>query len=378
MHKVTEDTEALRQLLTSVSSALQKNRVVANKLKTDTTKCLSLCEMAQRTHDTPPGLQNDNIAPLEFFIQLVSKFERDIQVLRQEIDNTEKHVNSLSYPAILTPQELSVALRRLHDSFVALAGRLQAAHAGVIAQKERHLSLRRHFLKDQTNIFETTTRTASAAKKSPCGAGNFPPMPGPTPFSSIQKMAAIAFNPSRYVTKSTNGDKAFCLVPTVERNIDLRKNQSKTENVDKVLHVGSALNQCQIQHTEHRKKAVRTLIGLNKLTFQSAIQELKILTVTLLHIFEVVKQGVDKNHQRLDTHNYSTRNNANFAMPTHHTSLYKKELCYAGTRLFNLLPEQLKKYVDKTFNKHHMEWLLEPTFYTLEEFVNRILTSYTL
>lgn len=60
--------------------------------------------MAQATHDTPPGLQNDNVAPLEFFIQLVSKFERDIQLLRQEIDNTEKHVNSLSYPAILTPQ----------------------------------------------------------------------------------------------------------------------------------------------------------------------------------------------------------------------------------------------------------------------------------
>lgn len=108
MHKVTEDAEALNKLLTSVSSALQKNRVTANKLKSDTTKCLSLCEMAQRTHDTPPGLQNDNIAPLEFFIQLVSKFERDILVLRQEIDNTEKHVNSLAYPAILTPQGIYI------------------------------------------------------------------------------------------------------------------------------------------------------------------------------------------------------------------------------------------------------------------------------
>lgn len=60
--------------------------------------------MAQRTNDTPPGLQNDNVTPLEFFIQLVSKFERDIQMLRQEIDNTEKHVNSLAYPSVLTPQ----------------------------------------------------------------------------------------------------------------------------------------------------------------------------------------------------------------------------------------------------------------------------------
>lgn len=79
--------------------------------------------------------------------------------------------------------ELSVALRRLHDSFVALAGRLQTAHAGVIAQKERHLSLRRHFLKDHTNIFETTSRVSTTRNKSQCKP-NFVAMPGPTPFSS--------------------------------------------------------------------------------------------------------------------------------------------------------------------------------------------------
>lgn len=66
--------------------------------------------MAQRTNDTPSILQNDNVAPLEFFIQLVSKFERDIQMLRQEIDNTEKHVNSLAYPSVLTPQGISYFL----------------------------------------------------------------------------------------------------------------------------------------------------------------------------------------------------------------------------------------------------------------------------
>lgn len=60
--------------------------------------------MAQRTHDTPIGLQNDNLAPLEFFIGLVSKYESDVQDLRQEIDNTEKHVKSLSQPAALSPQ----------------------------------------------------------------------------------------------------------------------------------------------------------------------------------------------------------------------------------------------------------------------------------
>jgi hypothetical protein len=60
--------------------------------------------MAQRTHETPPGLQYDNVAPIEYFTELVAGFERDMQVFRQEIENTEKHILSLSQPMALTPQ----------------------------------------------------------------------------------------------------------------------------------------------------------------------------------------------------------------------------------------------------------------------------------
>jgi nucleoporin p58/p45 len=60
--------------------------------------------MAQRTHETPPGLQYDNVAPIEYFTELVAGFERDMQVFRQEIENTEKHIQSLSQPMALTPQ----------------------------------------------------------------------------------------------------------------------------------------------------------------------------------------------------------------------------------------------------------------------------------
>ncbi|KAG8272122.1 hypothetical protein J6590_049164 [Homalodisca vitripennis] len=97
------------------------------------------------------------------------------------------------------------------------------------------------------------------------------------------------------------------------------------------------------------------------------------MTVTSLYILEVVNHPVDKNHQRLrDSHQYRTRNNTNFfAMPIQHTSLYEKKSSYAGAKLFNLLPEQLKRIrEDKTFKKHLMEWLLEHTSYTLEEFIN--------
>jgi hypothetical protein len=44
------------------------------------------------------------VAPIEYFAELVAGFERDMQIFRQEIENTEKHIQSLSQPMALTPQ----------------------------------------------------------------------------------------------------------------------------------------------------------------------------------------------------------------------------------------------------------------------------------
>lgn len=57
-------------------------------------QALQHTEMAQRTHDTPPGLQYDNTAPLQYFAELVAGFERDIKLFRQEIENAERHVHA--------------------------------------------------------------------------------------------------------------------------------------------------------------------------------------------------------------------------------------------------------------------------------------------
>lgn len=121
-----------------------------------------------------------------------------------------------------------------------------------------------------------------------------------------------------------------------------------------------------------QKKAVRTLLGLNPYdTCRGAFEELKILTVVSLYILEVVKHAIAKFQQKLgDSHQYNTRNTTNFAMPIHHLTLYEKKPCYAGARLFNLLPEQLKRiHQERNFKKHLTKWLLEHSFYTLEEFV---------
>lgn len=66
-------------------------------------QALQHTEMAQRTHDTPPGLQYDNTAPLQYFAELVSGFERDIKLFRQEIENAERHVHSQVQISGFTP-----------------------------------------------------------------------------------------------------------------------------------------------------------------------------------------------------------------------------------------------------------------------------------
>lgn len=202
LHKVQEDTESLKQMLAGLTSGFQRNGALADKLKADTAKCIHHAEMAQRTHETPPGLQYDNVAPIEYFTELVAGFERDMQVFRQEIENTEKHIQSLSQPMALTPQELALAMRRLHDSFVALAGRLQTVHNSVETQKEQYLNLRKYFLKDSTNVFEEHAKKSAAGVIKPSNDTDV--SPGPTPFSVLGSQHGFGLLPTNTTeTKSS-------------------------------------------------------------------------------------------------------------------------------------------------------------------------------
>jgi nucleoporin p58/p45 len=72
-------------------------------------------------------------------------------------------------------------MRRLHDSFVALAGRLQTVHNSVETQKEQYLNLRKYFLKDSTNVFEEHAKKSAGGIIKPNNGTNV--SPGPTPFS---------------------------------------------------------------------------------------------------------------------------------------------------------------------------------------------------
>lgn len=164
--KVKEDIDAVNNKLTTTEKQLQSNQVTAEKLKYNTAKGLQQIEMAQRTHDTPPGLQYDNNAPLLFFIELVDSFEKEMQQIKLQIETTDKYIRNLGAASPLTSNDLSLGLRRLHDTFVALAGRLQSIHSQVEYHKEQYLNYRRFMLRDEsetvTNVFERPTAESDA------------------------------------------------------------------------------------------------------------------------------------------------------------------------------------------------------------------------
>lgn len=122
-----------------------------------------------------------------------------------------------------------------------------------------------------------------------------------------------------------------------------------------------------------QKKAVRILAGLKPLdSCRAAFEDLKILTVASLYISEVTCHAVSQNLSKLgETHSYNTRNANDFSLPTHHLTKYEKKPSYIGSKLYNLLPDHLKKICkEKSFKQKLQEWLLKWSFYSIEEFTS--------
>lgn len=92
------------EILTTLAGSVQRDRLLADKLKQDTAKALQNAEIAQRTHDTPSGLQYENTAPLLLFMELAENFEHDLMLFKSQIESTEKHIQTMMTPKALTPQ----------------------------------------------------------------------------------------------------------------------------------------------------------------------------------------------------------------------------------------------------------------------------------
>lgn len=93
---VESEINNINKLLKEVEIELQRNRSIAQKLKFDTAKGLQSADIAQRTFNTPPGLQYNNVAPLNFFLDLADGFEKKIQEMKMQIENMSCYVRNLN------------------------------------------------------------------------------------------------------------------------------------------------------------------------------------------------------------------------------------------------------------------------------------------
>ncbi|KAH8344424.1 hypothetical protein KR084_011366 [Drosophila pseudotakahashii] len=179
---VTHEITNLKWALQNMANAVEGNNQQIRLMRQETAKAIQSLEMAQRTQDTPAGLQFEHSAPFQYFQCLVAKYEQDLIAFRQQIALTERHMHALSNPQSISPEDLKRGFRQLNESFISLAGRLHELHQRVEEQKEHYLNLRRYRLRDATNVFERIDN---------------PPLPsvepqrissGPTPFSNISAL----------------------------------------------------------------------------------------------------------------------------------------------------------------------------------------------
>nr|XP_019592004.1 PREDICTED: nucleoporin p58/p45 isoform X1 [Rhinolophus sinicus] len=186
MLKVQEDIKALKQLLSLAASGLQRNTLNIDKLKIETAQELKNAEIALRTQKTPPGFQHENTAPADYFRILVQQFEVQLQQYRQQIEELENHLATQANNSHITPQDLSMAMQKIYQTFVALAAQLQSIHENVKVLKEQYLGYRKMFLGDAVDVFEARRAEAKKWQNAPRVTT------GPTPFSNMPNAAAVA------------------------------------------------------------------------------------------------------------------------------------------------------------------------------------------
>ncbi|XP_074477249.1 nucleoporin p58/p45 isoform X2 [Sebastes fasciatus] len=184
--KVQDDIKSLKQLLSVSASGLQRQALAIDKLKLETAQELKNADIALRTQKTPPGLQHENTAPSDYFRSLVEQFEVQLQQYRQQIEELENHLTTQSSGSHITPQDLTLAMQKLYQTFVAQAAQLQSVHENVKILKHQYLSYRRAFLEDSTDVFESKRASNRKWQNTPRVTT------GPAPFSSVPNAAAVA------------------------------------------------------------------------------------------------------------------------------------------------------------------------------------------
>uniref|UniRef100_A0A1A9WTX7 Uncharacterized protein n=1 Tax=Glossina brevipalpis TaxID=37001 RepID=A0A1A9WTX7_9MUSC len=188
---VSSEIINFKWVLPEMSNAVESNYNLIKLLRKETSRTIQSVEMAQRTQDTPVGLQFENNAPFQFFESLVMKYEQDLIAFREQIALIERHMHSLMNPEIITPDDIKSCFRHINGSFISLAGRLHQLHEKIEEQKEQYLNLRKYRLRDNSDVFAKLDDPETAVDTTRITAG-------PTPFSNISAISSFgkSFNNS--------------------------------------------------------------------------------------------------------------------------------------------------------------------------------------
>ena len=142
--KISEEIAAMHNLVSTLMTGLSRNCALLDKIKIEAAQEILNAEIAQRTKDTPRGLQYENMAPYEYFTRLIGKFETQMVHYRRQIEETEQHLISMANGQAMTPEDVAQALQKLHSAFVALAGGYQSIHEKIFALSEQFVQWHRY------------------------------------------------------------------------------------------------------------------------------------------------------------------------------------------------------------------------------------------
>ena len=96
----------------------------------------------------------------------------------------------------------------------------------------------------------------------------------------------------------------------------------------------------------------------------------KILTIPSIYIYEIIKLVLHSPvTTKEDVHTYNTRNKTDLTINTFRLNIFKINIDYMGPKIINHLPDRFKKLSNNLIKQRQIKnWLLEKTFYTLEDY----------
>jgi hypothetical protein len=122
-----------------------------------------------------------------------------------------------------------------------------------------------------------------------------------------------------------------------------------------------------------QKRAIRLLTNSNNRTSCRRFKNLNVLPLQSQYILSLalfVTKNMEIFTPNSDIHTKNTRNKTNLFPPQSRLTKYQKGVYFAGIKIFNHLPQKIKKLSDKpnTFKRELKKFLLLGSFYSIKEF----------